>query len=204
MNRRINHDYKEDRNFAASSQSPRTESSPRSPRTESSPRSPRTESSPRSPRTTTSSQSFLFNPQKFTPFGELATPQSRLIALLIDALIFGLGFGVVWIIWFITLADKGSTPGHHLMGQVVVDAETGIPFGWKKMVVREILIKGVLHWILGGFLFMANYIVDGAFILTSRQRTVHDMMVGSQVIQRSDKTIIRKLKVDEVDEWLNK
>ena len=147
---------------------------------------------------------FLLNPNKSTAHGELATPQSRLIALIIDALIFGLGFGVVWIIWFITLAEKGTTPGHHLMGQVVVDSETGIPFGRKKMVIREVLIKGVLHWVLGSFLFMANYIIDGAFILTSTQRTLHDLAVGSQVIQRSDKTILRKLNVDEVDNWLNK
>lgn len=139
-----------------------------------------------------------------TALGRLATPQSRLIALLIDALIFSLGFGVVWLIWFAYLADRGTTPGHHLMGQVVVEADTGESFGWKKMVVREILIKGVLHWILGSFLFMINYVVDGAFIFTKKERTIHDMMVGSQVIQRSDKTIIRKLRVDEVEDWLNK
>lgn len=150
------------------------------------------------------SSQFLLNPSRSTIHGELATPQSRLIALLLDALIFGLGFGVVWIIWFITLAEKGTTPGHHLMGQVVIDAHTGLPLGWKRMAIREVLVKGVLHWILGSFLFMANYIIDGAFIFTSTQRTLHDLVVGSQVIQRSDKTILRKLKVDEVDTWLNK
>jgi len=148
--------------------------------------------------------SSLNNQLKATALGRLATPQSRLIALLIDALIFSLGFGVVWLIWFAYLADRGTTPGHHLMGQVVVEADTGESFGWKKMVVREILIKGLLHWILGSFLFMINYVVDGAFIFTKKERTIHDMMVGSQVIQRSDKTIIRKLKVDEVDDWFNK
>jgi len=136
--------------------------------------------------------------------GPLATPQSRLIAFVIDAVIFGFGLGIVWVIWFITLAERGTTPGHYLMGQVVVDAKTGEVFGWKKMVIREVLIKGIVHWILGSFLFMANYIVDGSFILTSKQRTLHDLMVGSQVIQCSDKTIIRKLKVDEIDGWLNK
>jgi uncharacterized RDD family membrane protein YckC len=148
--------------------------------------------------------SLLNNSLKNNSIGELATPQSRLIALLLDALIFGLGLGIVWIIWFITLADKGTTPGHNLMGQIVVDAKTGELFGWKKMFVREILIKGVLHWILGSFLFMANYIIDGAFILTSGQRTLHDLAVGSQVVQKSSKTIINKLKVGEVDAWLNK
>jgi uncharacterized RDD family membrane protein YckC len=149
-------------------------------------------------------EAFPQNPFLNSPIGILATPQSRLIALLIDVLIFGLGFGVVWLVWFITLADRGTTPGHHLMGQVVVDAHTGQSFGWKKMVVREILIKGILHWILSSFLFMANYIVDGAFILNRNQRTLHDLVVGSQVIQLSDKTIIKKLSVDEVDNWLNK
>ncbi len=90
------------------------------------------------------------------------------------------------------------------MGQLVIDANTGQPLGWKRMLVREILIKGVLQWFLGSFLFMANYIVDGAFILTRTQRTVHDLLVGSQVIQMSNKTILNKLKVDEVDRWLNK
>lgn len=136
--------------------------------------------------------------------GPLATPQSRLIAFVLDAVIFGFGLGIVWIIWFITLADKGTTPGHYLMGQVVVDSKSGEVFGWKKMAIREVLIKGILHWILGSLLFMANYIIDGVFIFRSSQRTLHDLMVGSQVIQCSDKTIIRKLKVDEIDGWLNK
>lgn len=158
-----------------------------------------------SPASTHYSQSTLSDSgRKVKRIGELATPQSRLIALLIDALIFGFGFGVVWIIWFITLAEKGTTPGHHLMGQVIVDVDTGNPLGWKKMVVREVLLKGLLHWILGGFLFMTNYIVDGAFIFSSERRTLHDLLIGSQVIQERDKTIINKLKGNEVDKWLSK
>ena len=137
-------------------------------------------------------------------YGPLATPQSRLIAFVIDAAIFGFGLGIVWIVWFITLAEKGTTPGHYLMGQVIVDAKSGEVFGWKKMVVREVLIKGLLHWILGGILFMVNYIIDASFIFTSSRKTLHDLMIGSQVIQCSDKTIIKKLKVEEMDSWLNK
>ena len=137
-------------------------------------------------------------------YGRLATPQSRLIAFILDAAIFGFGLGIVWIIWFITLAEKGTTPGHFLMGQVIVDAKSGEVFGWKKLVVREVLIKGLMHWILGGFLFMVNYIIDASFIFTSSNRTLHDLMIGSQVIQCSDKTIIKKLKVEEMDSWLKK
>ena len=144
------------------------------------------------------------NSSRVEKYGPLATPQSRLIAFVIDAAVFGFGLGIVWIIWFITLAEKGTTPGHYLMGQVIVDAKSGEVFGWKKMVVREVLIKGLMHWILGGFLFMVNYIIDASFIFTSSQRTLHDLMIGSHVIQCSDKTIIKKLKVEEMDSWLNK
>lgn len=134
--------------------------------------------------------------------GELATPQSRLIALLLDAIIFGLGFGVIWLIWFITLAEKGTTPGHQLMGQTVVDVHTGKPLGWKKMLVREVLLKGLLQWLLGSFLLMSNYLVDGAFIFSQNHRTLHDLAIGSQVVQTSNKTIIGKAKFDQVDSWL--
>ena len=151
-----------------------------------------------------SGSSFSYSARKDGTSGEIATPQSRLIALLLDALIFGLGFGVVWIIWFVLLADKGTTPGHHLMGQIVVDLNTGTPLSWKKMIIREVLLKGLLHWVLGSILFMTNYIIDGAFIFREGHRTLHDMVIGSQVVQRSGKTIINKFNVDEVDNWLNK
>jgi uncharacterized RDD family membrane protein YckC len=148
--------------------------------------------------------SFISEPPKNTKIGELATPQSRLIALLLDGLIFGLGFGVIWLIWFITLAERGTTPGHHLMGHTIVDVKTGKALGWKKMVLREVFIKGVLHWVLGSFLFMVNYIIDGVFIFTASQRTLHDLLVGSHVIQSSSATIMQKFKVNQVETWLNK
>lgn len=135
--------------------------------------------------------------------GELATPQSRLIAFLIDCAIFGASLGIGWLIWFIILSEKSTTPGHHLMGQLIVDATTGKPLARGKLVLREVLLKGIGQWILGSFLFFLNYIVDGAFLFTDKKRTVHDLIVGSQVIQRSNKTIVNKLGADEVDGWLS-
>jgi hypothetical protein len=190
MNRKISREYKESplkTAHASSHSEPRTSNSP----------------------TRSGAQAHLFDRDSYKnssveKYGQFATPQSRLIAFVIDAAIFGFGLGIIWIIWFITLAEKGTTPGHYLMGQVIVDAKSGEVFGWKKMVVREVIIKGLMHWILGGFLLMSNYIIDASFIFTRKQRTLHDLMIGSHVIQCSDKTIIKKLKVEEMDTWLSR
>lgn len=145
------------------------------------------------------------NPHHVTtpPRGVIATPQSRLIAFLLDGAIFALSFGIGWLIWFIILSERSTTPGHHLMGQVIVDAQSGKPLGRGKVILREILLKGLAQWILGSFLFFLNYIADGALLFTAKRCTIHDLIVGSQVIQRSDRTIVDKLKADEVDSWLS-
>lgn len=148
--------------------------------------------------------SYRHNPSPHSYRGELATPQSRLIAFLLDAVVLTFGLGIIWLIWFITLAEKGTTPGHYLMGQVIVDSKSGATFGWKKMLVRELLVKGLLQWLLSGLMFYCNYLIDGAFIFNRSNRTLHDMVVGSQVIQKSDNTIIKKLNLEKVDSWLER
>lgn len=122
--------------------------------------------------------------------GEVVSAQSRFIAYTLDGLIFGFSFGIGWLIWFLMLSQKSTTPGHYLLGHTIVDAESGENLSVGKLVVRELLLKGVLQWILGSFLFLMNYAIDGAFLLTSKKRTVHDMIIGSQVIMSGEKALI--------------
>lgn len=130
------------------------------------------------------------NEESFQPFhtsrrdsGSLATPQTRLVAFMIDGFIFGITLGVGWIIWLAILAQRGTTPGHHLMGQKIVDNSSGKNLSVIKILIRELLIKGLFSWIIGGMTMMLNYVIDGAFIFTEKKRTVHDLIMGSTVIQ---------------------
>lgn len=113
----------------------------------------------------------------------LAAPQSRLIAYILDATIFGFTLGVGWFIWFLIIADRGTTPGHELMGHQVVKVEGGRPLTIREMLVREIFVKGILIWIVASFTMFLAPIADCALIFRSGNRTGHDYIVGSEVIQ---------------------
>ena len=124
----------------------------------------------------------------------LATPQCRLIAFVLDGALISITLGVGWIIWFIAIADRGTTPGYDLMGQTIVDHKTGKPLKLGKMLVRELLVKGVLAWIIASFTMFINYIVDGVFIFREDRRSVHDLIMGTDVVQDRSSAILEKLQ----------
>lgn len=124
----------------------------------------------------------------------LATPQSRIVAYLIDLILFGITFGVGWLIWFFMIAERGTTPGHDLMGQQVVSAKNGDPLSLGKMALREILLKGIFATVLGSMTMFLNYILDGAFIFRDDRRAIHDHLLGTKVVQARSSTVFDKLQ----------
>ena len=113
----------------------------------------------------------------------LASPQARLGAYLVD-----IGLGIVtliigWLIWSFFTWQTGQTPAKRLMKQVVVDAKTGEPFTWTRMLLREAVVK----WAAGGIASYASngitFVIDSLFVFRDDRKTVHDMIVQSKVIQ---------------------
>ena len=125
----------------------------------------------------------------------LATPQSRLIAYILDVFIFGSTLGIGWILWFSVTAKRGTTPGHDLMGHEVRDTRTGHPASVFKMFLRECFVKGIVSWLLASFTFLLNYLVDGAMIFREDRRTAHDHLLSTEVIQMREITIFDKLQL---------
>jgi uncharacterized RDD family membrane protein YckC len=114
---------------------------------------------------------------------QLASPQARLGAYLVD-----IGLGIVtliigWLIWSFFTWQTGQTPAKRLMKQVVVDAKTGEPFTWTRMLLREAAVK----WVAGGVASTASngitFVIDSLFVFREDRKTVHDMIVQSKVIQ---------------------
>jgi uncharacterized RDD family membrane protein YckC len=131
---------------------------------------------------------------KIKSHATLATPQSRLIAYVLDGFIFGCTLGIGWFLWFCITATRGTTPGHDLMGHEVRDTRTGLPASVFKMFLRECFVKGIVSWTLASITFLLNYLIDGAMIFREDRRTAHDHLLRTEVIQVRDITIFDKLQ----------
>lgn len=117
------------------------------------------------------------------PAPQLATPQARLGAYLVDIGLLLVTLVIGWLIWSFFTWQTGQTPAKRLMRQVVIDARTGKPFTWVQMLLREFVLKGVAGGIASSATSGATFVIDSLFIFREDRKTVHDMIIQSRVIQ---------------------
>lgn len=122
-------------------------------------------------------------PYAITPAAQysLVSAGGRFGAVLLDGLLLLITLGIGWLVWAIITWADGQTPAKKLLGQVVADANTGEPFDWGRMALREFCIKGLLGWLLNVVTFGIYFLVDSFMIFGDRQRTLHDRMANSIV-----------------------
>ena len=113
----------------------------------------------------------------------LATVQARLGSFMLDLGLMVVTLFVGWVIWNLYTWKTGQTPAKRLLKQVVVDAKTGEVFSWSRMALREFAVKGAAGNIVGGATNGISFAVDSLFVFREDRRTVHDLIVGSKVIQ---------------------
>lgn len=113
----------------------------------------------------------------------LATPQARLGAFLVDLGLAIVTLGLGWLIWSLFTWQTAQTPAKRLMKQVVVDAITDQPITWTRMMLREFAVKGVAGGIASGASNGITWVIDSLFVFREDRRTVHDLVVGTKVIQ---------------------
>ena len=113
----------------------------------------------------------------------LASVQARLGSFLLDFGLMVVTLFIGWVIWNLYTWKTGQTPAKRLLRQVVVDANTGEVFSWSRMALREFAVKGAAGNIVGGATNGISFVVDSLFVFRQDRRTVHDLIVGSKVIQ---------------------
>ncbi len=113
----------------------------------------------------------------------LASVQARLGSFLLDLGLMVVTLFIGWVIWNLYTWKTGQTPAKRLLKQVVVDAKTGEVFSWSRMALREFAVKGAAGNIIGGATNGISFAVDSLFVFREDRRTVHDLIVGSKVIQ---------------------
>jgi uncharacterized RDD family membrane protein YckC len=115
------------------------------------------------------------------PLHRLVPPGGRLGAVLLDAVLALVTLYIGWIIWALIVWSRGQTPGKQLLGHVVADANTGVPFTWGQMFMRDFVIRGLLFGVLNTVTFGIFAIVDACSVWGENNRTLHDRMAGSIV-----------------------
>lgn len=123
-----------------------------------------------------------------TQIQQLAAPETRIYAFLADLVIGFVTLGIGWLIWSAILWNQGTTPGHKLLHQTIVDEKTLQSLTWNRMAIRELLFKGSIGGILSSLTYGLFYLADALFIFREDRRAIHDHMARTLVIQNDGKS----------------
>ena len=109
---------------------------------------------------------------------DYATPLRRLMAHILDVILFFLTLIIGYIIWWLIVLGRGQTPGKQLLGIRAV-RRNGDNAGWGIMFLREIL--QFIIWPIGGIGLLA----DGILVLVDdrEHRSLVDRIVDTVVVR---------------------
>ena len=124
------------------------------------------------------------NSEQLPPKEQLASAGARLGSYLLEAILAVATLGIGWLIWSFIVWGKGTTPGHQILKQYVVNEKTGETYSWGRMAVRELLVKGLLCGVLAAFTFGVFFLIDSLMVVRDDRRSIHDRISGSLVVQR--------------------
>ena len=114
---------------------------------------------------------------------QLASPQARLGAYLLDIGLAIVTLFIGWLIWSFFTWQTGQTPAKRILKQVVVSSKNGLPFTWTQMLLREAVVKAAAGGIASSASNGITWVIDSLLVFRDDRRTVHDMIVNSKVIQ---------------------
>ena len=115
----------------------------------------------------------------------LADYGQRLVAYVLDTILFWVTLFIGWFIWAFIVFGNGQTPGKQIVGIRAVKSDLR-PCSWGDMFVREILIKGILIDVFVALIFFPGYLIAYLWPLWDDNRqALHDKMIQTVVI--SDK-----------------
>ena len=109
---------------------------------------------------------------------DYATPLRRLMAHILDGILFFLTLIIGYIIWWLIVLGRGQTPGKQLLG-IRAMRRNGSRVGWGRMFVREIL-QSAIHSISGGLGLLADAIL---ILLDDREhRSLADRVADTVIV----------------------
>ena len=108
---------------------------------------------------------------------EYATPIRRLMADIMDVILFFLTLIIGYIIWWLIVLGRGQTPGKQVLG-LHAERRDGSPVGWGTMFVREV-VKAVAH------AFVIGFLADAVLMLSDdvERRSLSDRVADTVIVR---------------------
>jgi hypothetical protein len=118
----------------------------------------------------------------------LAPPGKRFLAWFLNWLIAAFSFGIVWLVWWLIIVNRGLTPGRQIMKLVIVDQRTFEEVTPGRAFVRGTLVFFVLFQVIASFLgsvfFGLGFLftcVSAALMFRASRQTLWDLITGTNV-----------------------
>ena len=117
-----------------------------------------------------------------------ASFQHRLGAIVLDATLMVITFGIGWLIWSFIVWGEGQTPAKKILKLRTINFTNGRPATWGHMGIREALIPitvSIASGVTGGIAYVAWIVVEIVFYFTKGQRTLRDYWVKTAVVNEA-------------------
>jgi uncharacterized RDD family membrane protein YckC len=117
-----------------------------------------------------------------------ASFQHRLGAIVLDATLMVITFGIGWLIWSFIVWGEGQTPAKKILKLRTINFTNGRPATWGHMGIREGLIPitiSIASGVTGGIASIAWIVVEIVFYFTKGQRTFRDYWVKTAVVNEA-------------------
>ena len=118
----------------------------------------------------------------------LATPGKRFLAWFLNWVIAAFSFGIVWLVWWLIIVNKGLTPGRQIMKLVVIDQRTYEEVSAGRAFVRGTLVFFILFQVIASFLgsvfFGLGFVftcVSASLMFRASRQTLWDLFTGTNI-----------------------
>jgi uncharacterized RDD family membrane protein YckC len=117
-----------------------------------------------------------------------ASFQHRLGAIVLDAVLIVVTFGIGWLIWSLIVWSEGQTPAKKILKLRTINYTNGHHATWGHMGIREGLIPisvSIASSLTGGLAYIPWVIIEIVFYFTKGQRTLRDYWVKTVIVNEA-------------------
>ncbi|WP_158841124.1 RDD family protein [Saccharothrix deserti] len=112
----------------------------------------------------------------------LSGPGKRLLAYLLEGLLFLVTLGIGWIVWALIAWARGTTPAKQLMRMTVIWTANRRAASWGRMFLREAAGRGLVVPVISFLTFGVGWIVATCMVFSDTRQTLWDRLASTLVV----------------------